>query len=169
MVKSGAVADSRLPTRGTALPVPQKRMQINLFPDLSLLAIMAIFVVNYFVVSKFLVGPINRVLEERAHDAQTASETYEQSLALFNEATSQIEDRLHVAKKEAATLREQFRTDAANLRSAMVDRTSNEAKKLVSDADDRLKKDVVTARASIARDSESLARLAAERILGRAV
>jgi F-type H+-transporting ATPase subunit b len=144
-------------------------MQINLMPDLSLLAVMAIFVVNYFVVSRFLVAPINRVLEERAHDSQTAAETYEQSLARFNEATAQIEDRLHVAKREASTVRDQFRADAAMHRSAVIEQTSDEAERLVAEADAKLKNDVVGARERIARESESLARLAAERILGRSV
>jgi len=144
-------------------------MQINLMPDLSLLAVMAIFVINYFVVSKFRVGPINRVLEERAHDSKTASETYEQSLARFNEATAQIEDRLHVAKREASAVRDQFRADAAMHRAGVVEQTSDEAERLVAEADAKLKNDVVAARARIAGESESLARLAAERILGRTV
>lgn len=138
-------------------------------PDLSLLAVMAIFVINYFVVSKFLVGPINRVLEEREHDARTAHETYEQSLARFNEATAQIEQRLHVAKREASQVRDQFRSDAAGHRAGVIERTANEAKRLIGEAEDRLKNDVAAARERIVRESESLARLAAERILGRAV
>ena len=144
-------------------------MQINLMPDLSLFAVMVIFIINYFVVSRFLVGPINRVLEERAHDAATANETYEQSLARFNEATSQIENRLHIAKREASQVRDQFRADASTHRAGMIERTTTEAKRLITDAEDRLKKDVAAARERIVRDSESLARLAAERILGRAV
>ena len=144
-------------------------MQINLMPDLSLLAVMAIFIVNYFVVSKFLVGPINRVLEERAHDSKSAAETYEQSLARFNEATAQIEDRLHVAKREASVARDQFRSEAAQHRAGLIEQTSDEAERLVAQAQEKLKGDVAAARERIVRDSESLARLAAERILGRAV
>ena len=130
---------------------------------------MVIFVINYFVVKKFLVAPINRVLEERDTAARTASETYEQSLARFNEATAQIEERLHVAKREASKMRDQFRADAATHRSGVIERTTDEAKRLVGDAEEHLKKDVAAARDRIVRESESLARLAAERILGRAV
>ena len=144
-------------------------MQINLMPDLSLFAVMVIFIINYFVVSRFLVGPINRVLEEREHDAKTASDTYESALTRFNEATAQIENRLHGAKREASQMRDQFRADASTHRAGVIDRTSNEAKRLVTEADERLKKDVAAARDRIVRESESLARLAAERILGRAV
>lgn len=144
-------------------------MQINLMPDLSLLAVMAIFLANYFVVSRFLVRPINRVLEEREHDAQSAQETYEQSLARFNQATSEIEERLHHARRDASQLRDQFRTDAATHRAGLVERTSKEAQRLVSEAETMLKKEVASARERIVRESDALARLAAERILGRAL
>jgi F-type H+-transporting ATPase subunit b len=144
-------------------------MQINLFPDLSLFAVLAIFIVNYFVVSHFLIRPINGVLEARETEVRAAHETYERSLADFNKKTAEIEERFHVARREASQLRERFRTEAATLRAKLIERTSADAKGLVTDADERLRRDVDEARQKIVRESESLARLAAERILGRAV
>src|SRR6059058_4395503 len=89
-------------------PAP-RTMQVNLTPDYSLLAIMVIFIINYFVVSKFFLRPINQVLEARAHETRSANEIYEQSMARFSEATARMEEQLHVAKREAAALREHFR------------------------------------------------------------
>jgi F0F1-type ATP synthase membrane subunit b/b' len=51
----------------------------------------------------------------------------------------------------------------------MLEKTSGEAKTTVAAAEKRLSEDVDVARKKIATESESLARLAAERILGRAV
>lgn len=130
---------------------------------------MVIFIINYFVVKRFLVNPINGILEERAQESRTATETYEQSLARFNEATAQIEERLHVAKREASMMRDQFRADAATHRAGVIERTTNEAKRLVTEAEQHMTRDVAAARERIVSESESLARLAAERILGRAV
>jgi len=48
-------------------------MQISLTPDYSLLAIMVIFIINYFVVSKFFIKPINAVLESRAAETRIPS------------------------------------------------------------------------------------------------
>ena len=138
-------------------------------PDLSLLAVMAFFVLTYFVTSKFLVEPINGVLEARAHDARTAEERHEEALKRFNEATAQIEERLHLAKREAAQLRDQYRAEAAGHRAALIDRAGNEAKGLVTEAEERLRQELEAARDRIVRESESLARLAAERLLGRSV
>jgi len=144
-------------------------MQINLVPDLSLFAVLAIFLVTYFVVSHFLIGPINGVLEARETEARSAHETYERSLAEFNRRTAEIEEKFHVARREASQLRERFRAEAATHRAKLIERTSADAKKLVAEADERLRREVDEVRQKIIRQSDSLARLAAERVLGRAV
>jgi F0F1-type ATP synthase membrane subunit b/b' len=144
-------------------------MQINLTPDYSLLAIMVIFILNYLIVSKFFLRPINQVIEAREHEVRSASELYEQAMARLAEATTLMEEKLHAARHQAADVRDAFRKEAATYRTAIVDKTHNEAGSIVSEADEKLKGDVAAARAKIVTESESLARLAAERILGRAV
>lgn len=144
-------------------------MQINLMPDYSLLAILVIFIINYLVVRTFFLKPINAVLEERETETKSAEQLYEEALSRFNDATAQMEARVHSARREAAQLRDHFRGEAASQRQQLIERTSGEAKQIVGDADAKLTRDVAEARHTIVRDSESLARLAAERILGRAV
>lgn len=144
-------------------------MQINLTPDYSLLAILVIFIINYLVVRTFFLKPINDVLESRETETTTAEKLYEDAMARFSDATEKMEAQLHSAKREAAQVRDRFRGEASAQRQAMIDRTSGEAKQIVAEADEKLSSDVKVARDTIVRDSESLARLAAERILGRAV
>jgi F-type H+-transporting ATPase subunit b len=144
-------------------------MQINLTPDPSLLAIMVIFFLNYLIVRKFFLQPINGVLEAREQETMTADKLYEESLARFNEATSEMEIQLHNAKREAAAVRERYRGDAAQYRQAVVQKTSAEAKQIVTDAETRLAAEEQEARETILRDADALAREAAARILGRAI
>ncbi len=144
-------------------------MQINLTPDLSLLAIMVIFIINYMVVRKFFLQPIYGILEARQTETRTAEKLYEDALAHFSEATAQTEAQLHAAKREAAQLRDRFRGEASAYRQQVVDKTNVEARQIIGEADESLGRDVAVAREQIVRESESLARLAAERILGRAV
>jgi len=144
-------------------------MQINLTPDYSLLAILVIFIINYLVVRTFFLKPVNEVLEARETETKSSEKLYEDALARFNDATEKMEAQLHAAKREAAQVRDRFRGEAASQRQQMIERTSGDAKQVVAEADEKLAKDVNVARDTIVRDSESLARLAAERILGRAV
>jgi F0F1-type ATP synthase membrane subunit b/b' len=144
-------------------------MQINLFPDKSLFAVLVIFVINYFVVRRFFIRPVNAVMEAREHETRSADALYEQAMNRFRDATAEMEAQLHGAKRTAAQVRERYRAEATAHRTAVVEKTSGEARGLVDEADAKLKEDVATARETIVRDSESLARVAAERILGRAV
>jgi F-type H+-transporting ATPase subunit b len=144
-------------------------MQIKLAPDLSLLAIMVIFILNYLIVRKFFLRPINEVLESRETETRSAEHLYEEALARFNEATAQTEAQLQVAKREAAQVRERYRGEAAAYRQQVVDENNAKARGIVAGAQQQLDADVVEARAKIVNESESLARMAAERILGRAV
>ena len=144
-------------------------MQINLMPDLSLLAIMAIFIVNYLIVRKFFLQPINAILESRAQETRSADELYEAALARFNDATAQMETQLHAARREAASVRDRARAEAAARRQELIEKTGAEGKKIVAEADQSLSRDVAEAREKIARETDSLARMAAQRILGRAV
>src|SRR5262249_42571004 len=144
-------------------------MQINLVPDLSLLAVMAIFVAEYFVVKIFFLKPINDVLEAREVEARTAQELHEAALARLKEATDRIEQQMHEERRDASQARDKFRSEAGAYRSGLIERTSAEAKKMVSEADERLSRDVKVARDKLESDIESLARLATEKILGRRV
>jgi len=142
---------------------------MNLLPDLSLFAIMVIFILNYLVVRKFFLEPINAVLDARELETRTAENAYDEALARFNDATAKMEAQVHAAKRDAAQLRDRFRGEAAAHRQQVIERTSGEARQIVSEADQKLQREVAAAREQIVRESDSLARLAAERILGRAV
>lgn len=144
-------------------------MQINLAPDLSLLAIMVIFILNYLVVRKFFLRPINDVLEARETETKSAEKLYEDALARFNEATAQTEAQLHAAKRDAAQVRDRYRGEAATHRQQLIERTNADAREVIADADQKLSTEVAAARARIVSEADALARLAAERILGRAV
>lgn len=128
---------------------------------------MVIFWLNYIVVRKFFLRPVNDVIEAREHESKTAQQIFDQAMTRFNEATARIEAQLQTARREASQLREKFRGEAAEFRNGVIERTSNETKATIADAEKQLEADVQVARKTIASQSESLARLAAERILGR--
>ncbi len=144
-------------------------MQISLTPDFSLLVILAIFLANYFVLRTFLFKPVNDVLLWREHEVRDADRIYEDSLTHFHNATSEMESKIHEAKKRGTDLREQRRGEAMEHRSLLVGRSRSEAEELVRGAEEQLASDVVTAKEQIVSQSDSLARIAASRIAGRSL
>ena len=145
-------------------------MQINLTPDYSLLAIMVIFILNYLIVSKFFLRPINR----RDRSARERSALRERGLRTVDGALQRSDRRrwkrsFTPRATRPPTCATSFRREAAAYRASIVEKTHTDAGGIVSEADEKLKGDVAAARAKIVTESESLARLAAERILGRPV
>lgn len=140
---------------------------IKLTPDLSLLAIIAIFIVNYLIVKTWLVKPINEVLEWRNARVREADLKHEEALTRLNAATRDIESRLMDAKREGSEVRERYRREASEKRETRLRQTRSEAEAMVAEASSQLDAEVQTVRQSIVKESEQLARLAAERILGR--
>lgn len=140
---------------------------MNLTPDWSLLVILAIFIANYFVVRAFFLKPINSVLVAREQEILGAEAVFEESMARFHEATSEMEARLIEARRKGSSIREARRSEAAATRSELIAETRQKAEGLTENAEQNLRADVVTAREKIERESEALARLAAEKILGR--
>lgn len=144
-------------------------MLIDLAPDRSLIAIMVIFIAEYFVVRKFFLEPLTRVMSEREDEIRTAAVRHEEALARLSEATREMEAKLGEAKKQGSQIREEMRAEAGRFRSEAVDRTRREAEKIMDAADQELATAVANARGRIEHETDSLARLAAERILGRAL
>lgn len=142
-------------------------MQIDLKPDGSLLAIMAIFIANYFVVRHFFLRPVNRLLTARQQEIQSSEALYEESMSRFHEATSEMEARLTEARKRGSDVRESRRAEAAAERSKLLEGTRRSAEQTTSRAAAELRAEAGTARERIVRESDALARLAAEKILGR--
>jgi F-type H+-transporting ATPase subunit b len=140
---------------------------IELKPDLSLLAIIAIFILNYLIVRKFLVEPVNGVLEWREGKVRDADQRYEEALTGFNAGTEEIEKRLMEAKREGVEIRERYRREAGLQKDELIQKTRDEADAMIREATASLDQEVARARDTIREESEQLARLAAEQILGR--
>lgn len=144
-------------------------MQIDLVPNFSLLVIAIIFLLNYLVVRNFLFKPINRILNERDDEICSAQQRHEEALTRYNAAVAQIEAKLHHARREGSMAREKRRAEAVQHRAGLIERTRREAERIVTEASQRLSSQVASARDKIVKESETLARLAAERIVGRKI
>ena len=92
---------------------------MNLTPDWSLLVILAIFIANYFVVRAFFLKPINGVLVAREQEILGAEAVFEESMARFHEATSEMEARLIEARRKGSSIREARRSEAAATRAEL--------------------------------------------------
>lgn len=137
--------------------------------DKSLIALMVIFILEYLVVKHFFLQPLNKVMGEREKDVRDAAVRHEEALARFNEAAREMEDRLGQAKKQGSELRESIKAEAAKQRAEAVEKTRQEAGSIVGTASAELAAAVTSARQKIDTEVVALARLAVQKIVGRAL
>ena len=78
-------------------------------PNLSLILVMICFWVTFWLVQKFLIGPVGQVLAERKHRISTATETWEAKHAEFEAAVAKVEEQFDTAARDAAKMREDLR------------------------------------------------------------
>lgn len=128
---------------------------------------MAIFLANYFVVRRFLIRPVNEILMARERDVRDADRRYEEAVSGFHEATKKMETKVQEARREASEIRERFRGEAAHHRGEVLERTRGESEQLTREAEAIVEKEMAAGKARIQTEADGLARLAAERILGR--
>ena len=138
-------------------------------PNVSMLLILAIFFAVLWLLNRFVFQPVTAILDERERDSATASRSYADALSEFQAAADKIEADLSLARREALKLREERRAEGMRLRAEKIERAKAETSEKLSGASaelDRHSKDVT---ADLPARVAALARLLAEKILGRQV
>jgi F0F1-type ATP synthase membrane subunit b/b' len=138
-------------------------------PNLSLILVMICFWITFWVVQKFLLGPVGRVLDERKQRITTANETWEAENAKFFDRTNRVEADLDDAARTAARTREELRTEANAVRQDKLAKTREEVDRRLVAAMDELDGQVSTARADLRIAANGLASMFAGKLLGREV
>lgn len=138
-------------------------------PDLSLLAVMAVFWATFFLLKAFLFKPLGQILEEREEREHAAALALEKALEAERAALQDIDARLTAARREALALREAARASAAKDRQGVLDDARQRGQAAVEDAARRLEKDIAVARADLKASSRKTAYEIAGQALGRSL
>lgn len=138
-------------------------------PNLSIVLVMVCFWATLFLVYRYLIVPINRVLEERSGRIDGAEREWAARNDDYLSATARLEDELLEAGRQAAEIREAHRQRAQEARQARLDETRKQADERLRAALVALANDEKTARAELRGQAEVMARDFASRLLGRGV
>ncbi|MCP4900359.1 MAG: hypothetical protein GY906_25620 [bacterium] len=138
-------------------------------PNLSLILVMVCFWITFWLVRKFLLGPVGRVLDERNQRITNANETWEAENAKFLDRTNRVEADLDDAARTAARTREELRTEANAVRQDKLTKTREEVDRRLAAAMDELDGQANAARADLRTAANGLASLFAGQLLGREV
>ncbi|MBM3669262.1 MAG: F0F1 ATP synthase subunit B [Actinobacteria bacterium] len=137
-----------------------------LIPNGTFFFILAIFLVVFGVIGKFVVKPVQKVLEERerllAQTAQDNRQAADQDAA----ADSEYRGELASARSEAGKLRDQARSDGRQVVDEMRSEANDEVADRLKQASDTLKAEGQSLAPSLNASVETLSQTLADRILG---
>lgn len=138
-------------------------------PNGSMILIMVCFWVTLWLVSRYLIGPIDAALAERGEKLDGAEKTWTAQRADMDAATRGVEEELLEAARVAAKNREAHRAKALEAKQAKLEAVRTEAEQRLAEAVAGLSRDADAAEAELRSQAESLARTFTERLLGREV
>ncbi len=138
-------------------------------PNLSIVLIMVCFWVTLWLVNRFLIRPVNTVLDQRYDRIDGAQKVWTAKNEELLSATTRIEDQLIEAAHAAAKTRETHRARAQQEKQQHLDTARNDAEEQLALALKRLSQEAEKARTDLRERAEGLARDFAQRLLGREV
>jgi len=138
-------------------------------PNASLFFIMVCFWVTFFLVDRFLLKPILRVLDERQSRIQGAQSQWATKNEEYLAASASLEAAIEDAAREGAKTRAQLREKAQTERQRLLDSAREQAGARLDNALAELDKDATAARDELRARAEELAHLFAGQLLEREV
>ncbi len=138
-----------------------------MIPDLSVLWVIAIFMLCVFVLNTLIFQPILHVIESRAGAVRDARELATSAAQKASDASEQFDRTLTAARAEVYQQLDDARRTALDKRAAVMAETKGEAESALADATSRLIAQASAARAALESEATNLASEIVNRVLGR--
>ncbi len=153
-------------TRVIALAAEEGGTSNFLIPNGTFFVVLAIFLIVLFIISKFVVPPIQQVLNERDRMvAQTGDENRE-AVAQESAAEADYDKELASARSEAAGIRDKARADGRQVIDELRAQASEEVAGTLQQASEELQVHSDAIAPSLSASVESLSQTLASRVLG---
>jgi F-type H+-transporting ATPase subunit b len=130
---------------------------------------MICFWLTLWVVYRYLIVPVGRVLAERQGRLDRAEGDWEATHQEYLEATARVEREMETAAREAGTIRSELRQKALEQRQETLDEARRRADGRLEEALSTLDEEAAAARTELVTRADSLARLFASQLLDREV
>jgi len=136
-------------------------------PDLSLVYILVLFGIAYFILKNLFFRPILSVLDARTKEITEAEEGHLRALENAKRAIAAAEERLASVRREAIAGRQKLRGEGQAVRAKKLEAARNEAEKIVAAERAKLDEQLPALKTSLKNQAELLAVEVTSRILGR--
>lgn len=142
---------------------------VQVLPDLTFFVQMAIFLVLVFVLNALLYKPILNIIDRRKKQL----EELENEIKLFNESVNtkaaEYEEKLKQAKTNASELKKEIIQEGNEQAKKIVDVVRAEIPVMTQEFQQKIEKEIQTARQILDKQSQKLSLDIAQKVLGRSV
>ncbi len=138
---------------------------MNLLPDASMLVILVIFWITYWILRKFYFAPITEILRERREAVETARAEHEAAAEQAEAKIAAEQGKLTQARAEAAAHRDALRKEAEEYREAVLAETREETGRQLETAQGELETEVATQRRTLEERARALADRMTDKLL----
>jgi len=128
-----------------------------------------IFFVFIVLLKSLILDPVQKLLEERAEKTTGAQADAEKMRDEAAQMQAEFDRKLAEARLAGSNAGEQVRREAESSEHHILDQARNDATRLVDEVRGRIEAESDQARTSLKADADALAKLVAEKVLGRAV
>lgn len=138
-------------------------------PDVTAIYVVLAFIASMAILKRFLFRPLLAILDEREREAQSADKIHAESLAELASTVARAEADLARARGEGLTIREKLRGEGRGQWERKLNEARQEAEVILNRATDEISGAASKAAADLPRSARDLARMLAEKILGRTI
>lgn len=136
-------------------------------PDVTLVYVVVCFLISYAILTRFLFRPLSRILEQREEEERMAAQIHSESLAELQKTIARAEQQLSLARREALKERETLRADGRTHFERKLAEARAAAGTTIEAARRQIEADSARSSAELPSRAAALARLLAEKVLGR--
>ncbi len=142
---------------------------VSVIPDVTIFIQMITFLALIYILNILLYKPILAIIERR----KKKLEELENEIKLFNESVdkraAEYEEKLKLAKANASELKKEIIKEGADQAKKTIDAVRNEIPLLMQEFQQKMDKEIQTARQTLDSQSRKLSLEIAQKVMGRAV
>jgi len=136
-------------------------------PDITMVYVVVAFVASWWILKKYLFGPLGDILDQRESDEKTAARVHAESLERLAQTVARAEQELSNARREALKQREALRGEGRSELERKIAQAQAAAQAAIEKANGEITAETRRLSQKLPEDSKRLARELAEKILGR--
>jgi len=128
-----------------------------------------IFFAFLYALKSFILDPVQALLDERAERTTGAQAAAERMRDEADEMHAEFDRKLAAARLAGSTAGERVRREAEATENDILEQARHDAARLIEEVRGRIEAETGQARVALRADADGIAKLVAEKVLGRAV